>query len=342
MAFNDIAGNIRVKKILKLALHRRRVPNSLLFTGPEGVGKRRTALTLAKALNCLRLSDDSCDECESCRAIDKDFGLAGNGGDEEWGRFPDVMEIAAERNVIKIDQIRLLRQMACLRPMAGRHRVFLIDEAEKMGEEAENSLLKVLEEPPPYAHIILLSSNPYLLLPTIRSRCQTLVFTAITREEVERELLVAGYDREQARVLSLFVGGNLERALDLDWEDIRELKSRAWGLFTGLVLDDRPSGFLERFGANPKMFQEEIRKHLEVFLFLARDLVLLRCGGDSSLLLNPDYEAELRRAAPKSEVPHGLAVLAEIGSTLAALSGNLNKNLLLTTFVSNLGELRHA
>jgi DNA polymerase-3 subunit delta' len=341
MAFKDIAGNSRVKKILRLALERKRVPNSLLFTGPEGIGKRRTALTLAKALNCLRLSDDSCDECESCRAIDKDFGLVGNGGEEERGRFPDVIEIAAEKNTIRIDQIRLLRQMSCLRPMAGRHRVFIIEEAEKMGEDAENSLLKVLEEPPPYAHIILLSSNPFRLLPTIRSRCQTLVFTAITREEIERELLAAGYDAEQARVLSLLVDGNLERALDLDWDAVRELKARAWGLFAGLVLEDKPSGFLEMFGGNPRILQEEIRKHLEVFLSLARDLLLLQCGGDATLLLNPDYEPELTEAAGRTGARRSLAVLAEIGSALSALPGNLNKNLLVTTFVSNLGEFRH-
>ncbi len=341
MAFDDIAGNIGIKKILKLALGRKRVPNSLLFAGPVGIGKRRTALTLAKALNCLRLSDDSCDECESCRAIDKDFGLAANGGEEDRGRFPDVIEIAAEKNVIKIDQIRFLRQMAGLRPMAGRHRVFIIDEAEKMGEEAENSLLKVLEEPPPYAHIILLTSNPFSLLPTIRSRCQTLVFTAITREEIERELLGAGYDGNQARILSLLVDGNLERALDLDWETIRELKAQSWALFSELILEDRPSAFLERFGGSSRALQEELRKHLEVFLSLARDLVLLQCGGDASFLLNPDYDRELLEAAKKTRVRQSLAVLSEIGFALSALPGNLNKNLLVTTFVSNLGELRH-
>jgi DNA polymerase-3 subunit delta' len=341
MAFDDIAGNIGIKKILKLALGRKRVPNSLLFAGPTGIGKRRTALTLAKALNCLRLSDDSCDECESCRAIDKDFGLASNGGEEDRGRFPDVIEIAAEKNAIKIDQIRFLRQMAGLRPMAGRHRVFIIDEAEKMGEEAENSLLKVLEEPPPYAHIILLTSNPFSLLPTIRSRCQTLVFTAITREEIERELLGAGYDGNQARILSLLVDGNLERALDLDWETVRELKAQSWALFSELILEDRPSAFLERFGGSSRALQEELRKHLEVFLSLARDLVLLQCGGDPSFLLNPDYERELLEAAKKTRVRQSLAVLSEIGSALSALPGNLNKNLLVTTFVSNLGELRH-
>ena len=80
MAFQDIAGNGRVKQILKLALARDRVPNSLLFAGPDGVGKGRTALTLAKALNCLERTGDSCDRCSSCLAID-------------GGRFPDVMEV---------------------------------------------------------------------------------------------------------------------------------------------------------------------------------------------------------------------------------------------------------
>jgi DNA polymerase III gamma/tau subunit len=111
MAFKDVAGNVRIKRILKMALERGRVPNSLLFSGPEGVGKKAMALTLAKTLNCLNLATDSCDECPSCEAIDK-------------GVHPDVMVIAAERQEIKIEQTRFLKQMAYLRPMTGRKKGF--------------------------------------------------------------------------------------------------------------------------------------------------------------------------------------------------------------------------
>ena len=116
MAFKDVVGNERIKKILKLALERGRVPNSLIFGGPDGVGKKAMALTLAKTLNCLNLTTDSCDECTSCEAIDK-------------GVHPDVMVISAEKQEIKIEQTRLLKQMAYLRPMTGKKRVFIVVDA---------------------------------------------------------------------------------------------------------------------------------------------------------------------------------------------------------------------
>ena len=341
MAFNDVAGNDRVKKILKLALAKGRIPNSLLFGGPEGIGKKRIALTLAKALNCLSLTDDSCDRCDSCLAIDKDFGLTENGSEGGRGRFPDVMEIVPERNTIRIAQIRLLKQMAYLKPMKGRRRIFIIDEAEKMNEESENSLLKVLEEPPSYAHIILVTSSPFLLLPTIRSRCQTLSFAAVTHDEIRRQLVADGCPEVQARILSLLVDGNLEKALDLDWENVRNLKQETWSFFSGLFEECRLSPLIERFGKIPRADIEEVHDVMEVFLSFARDLVLLQSEGDAGLLLNPDYEDELREVASMTSVKQSLAVLTEIEFVLSALPGNLNKSLLMTTFVSNVGELIH-
>lgn len=328
MAFKDVAGNVRIKRILKLALERARVPNSLIFCGPEGVGKKEMAMTLAKSLNCLELVNDSCDACLSCAAI---IG----------GRHPDVMTIAAEKQEIKIEQIRFLKQMTSLRPMTGKKRVFIIEDADEMNAEASSSLLKVLEEPPLYSHIILVTDSPFLLFPTIRSRCQTLAFSAIGREEIEEILLERNFEREQARILALLVDGNLERALEFEWDEVRALKEEAWRLFEALVSTDRSALFLERFGGLAKAVQEEFGRTLEVFSSFVRDILLLRTGGDPRLLLNPDLEEKLREAAADWPVRRVLAVLEELDFVLAELPGNLNKGLLATTFFSNFGELRH-
>jgi DNA polymerase-3 subunit delta' len=328
MAFKDVAGNVRVKRILKLALERNRVPNSLIFGGPEGVGKTALALTLAKTLNCQTLTDDSCDECPSCRAIDE-------------GRHPDVMTFAAEVRDVKIEQTRLLKQMAYLRPMSGKKRVFIIEEAENLNEASANSLLKVLEEPPAFTHLFLVTASPFRLLPTIRSRCRSLTFSAIGREEIEEILIEREFSREQARILSLIVDGNLDRALELEWDQVQALKEEAWGLFESLASTDRPSRFLERFGAVPKAVQEEFGAVLEVFSSFARDILLLRLGGDASLLLNPDLEGRLRGAAGSWAAPQVVGVIEEIDRVLADLRGNLNKGLLAMTFFSNFTELTH-
>ncbi|MFQ6108631.1 MAG: DNA polymerase III subunit delta', partial [Candidatus Aminicenantales bacterium] len=192
MAFKDVLGNDRQKKILRRALRKGRIPNSLLFCGLDGVGKRSTALVLAKAMNCEKSSDDACEACPSCRAISR-------------GVFPDVMVVSPEKNVIKIDQMRILKQTAYLKPMTGKKRFFIVTEAEKMNDEASNSLLKILEEPPHFSHIILISSNPDMLKPTIKSRCQTLHFQPISKEDIEKILLEKGFGKEKAKIISLLV-----------------------------------------------------------------------------------------------------------------------------------------
>jgi DNA polymerase III subunit delta' len=328
MAFKDVAGNTRVKKILKLALERGRVPNSLIFGGPLGVGKTAMALTLAKTLNCQTLTEDSCDACPSCRAVDE-------------GRHPDVMTFAAEVRDVKIEQTRLLKQMAYLRPLSGRRRVFVIEEAENLNDASANSLLKVLEEPPSFTHVFLVTASPFRLLPTIRSRCRTLTFSAIGREEIEEILLEREFSREQARILALLVDGNLDRAQELEWDAVQALKEEAWALFEALSSTDRASRFLERFGSVPKAVQEEFGAVLEVFSSFARDVLLLRLGGDPSLLLNPDLEGRLRAAAASWTGPQAVAVVEELGRTLADLRGNLNKGLLAMTFFSNFTEMTH-
>jgi len=169
MAFQNILGNSRVKAILSKSLQRNRVPHSLLFIGPEGVGKKEMALVVAKALNCQKKTENSCEECTSCVAINKK-------------NFPDVMEVSPQKDVIKIEQMRLLKSTTYLKPMVGKKRVFIITDAEKMSEEASNSLLKILEEPPSFSHIFLLYLRIYCysILLLISYNCFIWLFSSST------------------------------------------------------------------------------------------------------------------------------------------------------------------
>jgi DNA polymerase-3 subunit delta' len=226
--------------------------------------------------------------------------------------------------------------------MTGRRRVFVVMEAENLNEPSANSLLKVLEEPPSFTTIILVTAFPYRLPATIRSRCQTLTFSPIGREEIEEILREREVGPEQARLTALLVEGNLERALELDWEEVQALKAEAWDLFDALASEDRSSRFLERFGTVPKAAQEEFSRVLEIFSSFVRDILLLRLGGDPSLLLNPDFADRLREAAAAWSPARALGALAALDRLAADLQGNLNKSLLATAFFSNFGELRHA
>jgi DNA polymerase-3 subunit delta' len=320
MPFHDIAGNGRVKSILKLALGRGRVPHALLFCGPRGVGKRATARVLAQALNCLVSPDDACGECDSCRAVTK--------VNEKTGRIgvhPDVIEyeLLEEAEKVKIEQLRELISLAYLKPMLGRKRVFIVDDVDLMSEPARHTLLKILEEPPLFTQIILISENPVLLLPTIRSRCQTLTFLPVSDEEVEKALIDRGVEPEKARIMALVVRGNLERALDLDWDAIEAERREAWTVFKALTLGEDAAAFLRRFAyGRRKDVKAEMERMLELLAAFGRDLALLGEGGDSRLLLNPDYEDELQTCAGRTTPEAAMRI---VGLLLGAASG-LDRN----------------
>jgi len=322
MAFSDILGNGRVKKILTMALEKKRLPNSLLFSGPQGVGKKEMALVLAKALNCEQKRDDACEVCPTCRAINNKS-------------LPDVMEIYPEGNVIKIDQMRFLKQMAYLKPMTQNKRVFIVDDIEKMTEEASNSLLKILEEPPLFSHIILITSNPYLVLPTIKSRCQILQFSPVSKVEIERILAARGYPEEKARIIALLVRGNLEQALNLEWEEIEKKRKEAWEFFLSFLRKEESSLFLRNYAFSRRnIVRDDLEQILEILSSFSRDFVLIKEKGEARFLLNPDYEREIQETEKLASLERTLEFLEQIDFALSALTKNLNMNLLVSSYYS--------
>jgi len=342
MAFDKIPGNARIKSILRSALRRKRVPPTLLFAGPPGVGQRETALELAKALNCLQRDDDACDACSSCRTI-------------EAGRHPDVIDVKTlpvknerskitesddetkEVTVIKIDQIREAIGLAVMKPMTARKRVFLIDDATEMLEASANSSLKILEEPPSHVQFILITSNPDPLLPTIKSRCQTLVFGPIPTEEIVAALLRRGFMEDQARTMALVVQGNYERAMTMDWDDVQAERAAAWGLLRSILRDDEGSAFLRRFAFGRKTAsREELKDTLDLFGGFLRDLLLLGETDGSGRLLNPDFKDALGEVAPSLGPERALRMISAVDEAIYFLDRKMNAGLLAGTFYARM------
>lgn len=324
MAFSDIPGNDRTKKILGSALSREKLPNSLLFSGSEGVGKQEIALVVAKALNCLQKQDDACEVCSSCEAINK-------------GIFPDVMLLAPERDILKIEQMRFLKEAVYLKPMVGKKRVFIILDAEKMNKEAGNSLLKILEEPPFFSHIILVTRNPFIILSTVKSRCQELKFSPIPREAIENQLKETNMAREKAKLLSFLVCGNLKRAMNLDWEEIQEQRKKSWRIFRTLVNGEDAAAFLKAFAFRSRgQVEEELKNILEVLSAFCRDLILIKENGDANLLINPDYEDKMRSLLGSLELEQFLNLFLKIEDSLSALKRNVNIKLYISSMLLKL------
>src|ERR1041385_8799444 len=227
--FSRFIGNEEVKERLRRLLDSGRMPGSLLFPGEEGIGKKLFALELAKALNCRnRIGVEAGDECSSCKRISgSTFPPFANADDNKermiWSEHADLAMVRPYKQIIRVKPIRELEREANFRPFEGAARVFIVEDAEYMNDQAANALLKTLEEPPATTHLIMTTTNPMALLPTIRSRCQVIRFAPIAFPEIEeflvrRERLKPG----DAALLARASRGSLGQALSVDIGEYRE------------------------------------------------------------------------------------------------------------------------
>lgn len=170
MSFEDIVGNNKIKRELQEIVKNNSISHSYLFSGEEGIGKKLFAKEFARMLLCLK-NNKACGECSSCVKFDSENN-------------PDFSIIEPDGNSIKIAQIRELQECVYIKPIVSSKKVFIINDSDKMTEEAQNSLLKTLEEPPEYIIIILVASNENKLLNTIKSRCLKIGFNNIDKKEL--------------------------------------------------------------------------------------------------------------------------------------------------------------
>lgn len=327
--FDEVLGNDRIKKILRLALEKGRVPNSLIFSGPRGVGKKRLAVALAQALNCYAGNTEPCAVCRACRKIAE-------------RKHPDVWDVEPDGQSVKIEQMQAVREAAYVRPLEARRRVFIVSEADKMTADAANCLLKILEEPPSYSHIILVTSMAHLILPTIISRCQVLNFSPIGREEIKKVLLEKGRAEDQAGVISLLVNGNLEAALEMDWDKVQEVRREAWDFFLALQGRGEASAFLRAYAFSKReLVRDDFEMVLGIVASLCRDASLLKMGGPASCLLNPDYAEALKDLRTDWGPEDYSRCLDKIEQVIAGLNRSFNMSLLVMSLYSLMGEPSH-
>ena len=271
-------GHDRAVNALRRSLEQGRLSHAYLTVGPRHVGKMTLVQDLAQAVNCLNEDERPCGECDQCRRI----GRGVHADVQVVGLDSEGAPSGRSRISIGIDQVREVQREASLKPFEGRYRVFIFEHAERLTEEASNSLLKILEEPPDQVLIILLSTDPSVLLPTIVSRCQELKLRPLPRSVVAQELR-ARYDLEEAKAeeLARVSGGRLGWALQaatepgLQQELAERLESIGGVVLGGLEARLAYAATLAgRFGRD----RESASGELEMWLRWWRDLLVLKQG----------------------------------------------------------------
>jgi DNA polymerase-3 subunit delta' len=302
--FKKLIGNEPAKLGLRRLLTNARLPNSLIFAGDEGVGKRQFALQVAKAFVCREpVQGEPCNVCPACRRAEVfQFTKSEKGDDYDvvfFSEHPDVgMVIPFKRNV-RVGSIRALEKEANFRPYEAQARFFIIDDAEKMNDSAANALLKTLEEPPSSTYIILITSRADSLLATIRSRCQLIRFAPVEPAEIEQFLIEdRAFSHDEARLAARFSRGSVGRAVSIDVEDFRTRRERMLEVLRGVIeTSERARSLKISEEMNDAKNKDRFEENLDILESLIHDVWSMQISADAARLTNADMEAELSRLA---------------------------------------------
>ena len=305
-------------ELLARAAARGTLPPSLIFAGPDGVGKRLTATALAQALNCERPiesnhSRDACGECPTCKRIAR-------------GVHADVLVIEpGESGSIKLDQVREAIDRSAYRPFEGRRRLVVFDEADAMIDVAQEALLKTLEEPPPASVFVLITSRPDVLLATVRSRCQRLRFGPLSAADVADVLIRDhGVAPADAHAAAAAADGSVGRALAGSAEDADEARDAAARLLQSAATSADPRRRLD--GAKAFIAgggdRDEVSRRLLALASLVRDMGLLASRADDRALANVDLRPQLQALLRSYDADRTLRAFDTIDRAVSALDRN--------------------
>ena len=343
-----------------------RMPHALLFTGPRGVGKFTLARLFAQAANCERLSDDACGECYPCQRIAQlaepqrliEQGLAERGESADaatveriplilqshpdvWALVPDPVRLKAPvaRPTLRIGQLRAVQRAAYFQPM-GRRRVFIIDGAETMRWDVANVFLKILEEPPGSATLILTAPSPYSLLPTIVSRCLQFHFAALPDSEVEAILKEkSDLSPAAARLAAQLSEGSPGYALEMDAEMESQRRRNALKILERGVRGEEFGQIFAQTAAISKDRDTSFDEQLSVFYSLLSDLLEISSGIHTPQLRNIGLRKELDSLARQIDSGWVMRALRGLDQLAAGARRNLNRQLGLDALAAELSPV---
>jgi DNA polymerase-3 subunit delta' len=328
----DLAGNENIKTILRRLAANSRMPNSMLFAGMEGVGKREFALEVARAMVC-KAEPRACGKCAACLRVGSVTIPEASSENRDlfkkviYSEYIDVGTVVPFRRAILVEAIRDLERAAYFSPYEADARVFIIDDAHKMNDNAANALLKTLEEPAATTHIILVTSSPDSLLQTILSRCQVFRFEPIATNLVFDELIKTGkFSKDDAQLAAAVSGGSIGRALTIDAESYRlRRRSMIDALAVAAGRGGRERLFLLSEELTDAKNKDDFEESLGVLQDLIHDAWLAAYDPDATDFRNADISNEIRMIAANIEPSRFAEWMDEIESLRENLIVNINK-----------------
>ena len=325
--FAAVVGHKDVIQHLKNASVYGRVSHAYLFSGEPGSGKKLLSSLFATLLECRKSSENPCFACESCRkAVNMNH--------------PDIIYVHHEKpDVITVDEIRSqVVSTVGIRPYESEYKIYIIDEAEKMNPQAQNALLKTIEEPPVYAVIMLLSSNPDALLETIRSRCVRLNLRAVSDEEVlqylQTDMQLPDYEAEIVRA---FAQGNIGRARDAaSGSALREISARVVALMKQLreMKTYEIGEIVKEMSENKK----DIHSYLDMIELWFRDVLLYKATQDADSMVFRRELVEIRRESAESSYEGLDKILKAVERARTRLRANVNFDLTMELLFMTIAE----
>ncbi len=332
--FAELYGNEDAKTHARHLLKIGRVPSSFLLAGPEGIGKRLFALELARAFVCTEPIDgEGCGQCSACgRVMRFVFPEPTDKTKDEYKKVffsehPDVGSVVPYKRLILVDAIRDLEREANFRPYESKARFFIVDEADKLNDNAANALLKTLEEPPDSTYLILVTSRPDHLLTTIRSRCQMLRFTPVGAEEIARCLSSKSvFQGDEAKLVARHASGSIANAMSFDLEKFRELRGSMLGVVKNVITSGNIPPLLQMSESmNDAKGKEDYEPSIDVLESVVRDVWLLKNAAGTESVTNIDIAkdlSELARSADARKLREWLAAINELRRNFAS---NINR-----------------
>lgn len=327
MDFSGIVGQKNIIRIIKSSIKQNKVGHAYIFNGPKGIGKKTIAKIFAHMLLCDKPNENGgCGKCISCR-------LAENNNN------PDFFIIESQDSSISVNNIRNMQRDIIVKPLYSNRKVYLIIDGEKMTVQAQNCLLKTLEEPPVYAVIILTTSNCDALLDTVRSRCTNYDFVKNTRQEVCKALEVKlGNKLNNLEFIAQYSDGIIGTALELAVSDkFLPLREKTIEIVLEIETTTSSKSFLDicKFFTENK---DDIDTILNIMLLVYRDLIVFLVDGKENMLINSDKKNQIINAADKCSLEKLIKNIETIEFIRRSIKQNANYQLAIEAMIIRLQE----